>query len=188
MEVRTASAAYEEVGEVPFGYIPLHPLHALVPPAAPVLPLPRPAHPMAGALYVEQAPAVVHAALVELADRSEWDPKVKAVQFDATKVNRVGTVHVCLLDTGSLRFRIVAAEAGPGRLAYGEQLLNAGWVRQSSRYYLLDADGADTRVRLEVHYRHWPLGGWLLDRFYRKAVALDVGRHLHRLKAYCERG
>jgi len=187
VEVLTASAAYEEGEAVSFGYIPLHPLHALAPPAAPVLPLPGPAQPVAGALYVGQAPAVVHAALVDLATRSQWDPKVKAVQFDETKVNRLGTVHACLLDTGTLRFRTVAANAGPGGLAYGEQLLNARWVRQSSRYYLLDADGAGTQVRLEVHYRHWPLVGWLLDRSYRKAAALEVHRHLHLLKAYCER-
>jgi hypothetical protein len=73
-------------------------------------------------------------------------------------------------------------------LAYGEQLLNAGWVRQSSRYYLLDAEGAGTRVRLEVHYQHWPLGGWLLNRSYQKAVALEIDCHLQLLKAYCERG
>ena len=188
MEVLVASAVYEEVGEVPFGYIPLYPLHALVPPAAPVVPVFRSEQHVAGALYVGQAPAVVHAALVELANRSQWDPKVKAVQFDEKKVNRLGAVHVCLLDTGPLKFRTVNADAGPGSMAYGEELLNAGWVRQSSRYYLLDAEGAGTRVRLEVHYRHWPLGGWLLDRSYQKVAAREVHRHLHLLKAYCERG
>jgi hypothetical protein len=188
VEVLAGSAAYEEGGEVPFGYIPLHPLHALVPPAAPVLPLPGSAQPVVGALFVGQAPAVVHAALVELANRSQWDPKVKAVQFDKKKVNRLGTVHVCLLDTGTLKFSTVRADAGPNGLAYGEELLNAGWVRQSSRYYLLDADGAGTRVRLEVHYRHWALSGWLLDRTFQKASAREIDRHLHLLKAYCERG
>ncbi len=62
-----------------------------------------------------------------------------------------------------------------------------GWVRQSSRYYLLDGEGEGTRVRLEVHYRHWPLLGWLIEPSYRKETALDVQHHLHLLKTYCER-
>jgi hypothetical protein len=38
-----------------------------------------------GALYIGQAPSIVHAALVELANRSQWEPMVKAVAFDQKK-------------------------------------------------------------------------------------------------------
>jgi hypothetical protein len=58
---------------------------------------------------------------------------------------------------------------------------------QNSWYYLLDEEGEGAQVRLEVHYRHWPLCSWLLDGWYRKATAREVGRHLQLLKAYCER-
>ena len=187
MEVLSASAAYDEVGDVPFGYIPLHPLHASVPPASPVLPLHKSAQPVVGDLYIGQVPAVVHAALVELANRSQRDPMVKAVQVDQKKLNRLGTLHACLLDRGALKFKTVGMDAGPGRLVYGEQLLNPGWVMQNSWYYLLDEEGEGARVRLEVHYRHWPLFSWLLDRSYRKVTALEVRRQLQLLKAYCER-
>ncbi len=187
MKVLAASAAYEEAGEVPFHFISLQPLHARVPPAVPVMPLPRSARPVVGELYIGQAPAVVHSALVELANRSQWEPMVKSVQFDPKRVNRLGTQHVCLLDAGALRFKTVRTDAGPGSLVYGEQLLNPGWVMQNSWYYLLDEEGEGARVRLEVHYLHWPLGSWLLDGWYRKATAREVGRHLKLLKAYCER-
>jgi hypothetical protein len=187
MAVLAASAAYEEAGAVPFHCIPLHPLHARVPQAPPVLPLPRSARPVVGELYIGQAPAVVHSALVELASRTQWEPMVKAVAFDQKKVNRLGTHHVCLLEAGALKFKTVRTDAGPGTLVYGEQLLNPGWVMQNSWYYLLDEEGGGARVRLEVHYRHWPLGSWLLDGWYRKTAAREVGRHLQLLKAYCER-
>lgn len=187
VKVLAASAGYEEVGEVPFTYIPLRPLHALVLPSAPVGPLPKSANPVVGELSIGQAPALVHAALVELSNRSQYDPRVKSVQFDPKKVNRLGTLHVCLLDTGALKFRTVGMDAGPGSLVYGEQLLNPGWVRQSSRYYLLDGEGEGTRVRLEVHYNHWPLLGWLLNGSYRKDTVREVQRHLHLLKTFCER-
>ena len=56
----------------------------------------------------------------ELKYRHLWDKDVKRIEFDENKINRMGTVHNCVLQYGSLHFETIS-ERKENLLTYGER-------------------------------------------------------------------
>jgi hypothetical protein len=61
----------------------------------------------------------IYTYISELKYRHLWDKGVKKIDFDANKVNRVGTNHNCVLNIGTLNFETITQQTSDD-LVYGE--------------------------------------------------------------------
>lgn len=182
-----AMTRYDDVGPVTFSYIPLGPLRAALMSAALVPPPPQPNNLVVREIFVARPPEHIHQILLNFSLRTQWNPQIKGVEYNPGQINRYGTLHVCLLDTGPVSFKTVRESFGTNKLVYGERELNTRLVRQSTRYFILEPSDEGTQVRLEAHYQHWPGIGWWLDPFYRRRLGDALQEEISLLKTYCEK-
>ncbi|MGJ8744886.1 DUF2652 domain-containing protein [Polaribacter sp.] len=56
----------------------------------------------------------------ELKYRHLWDKEVKRIEFDTSKINRIGTEHNCVLNFGNMKFETIT-EPSSDDLTYGER-------------------------------------------------------------------
>jgi hypothetical protein len=178
----------EDIGRVEFTYFPLSPLHKQLQDLPARVPVSKTDNPVICEAFIDCPPSEIHHLLVNLQQRPKWNKRIKAVKFDSKRINRSGTSHVCVLDSGPLSFETLPTYSDTDTLVYGEKLLNLWLVRESTRYYLLTAEGRGTRVLLEMHYLHWPLMHWMLDAYLRRKFERWAQQELKKLKAAWENG
>jgi hypothetical protein len=182
------SIHYEDMGRVEFTYFPLRPLHRQIQDLPARAPVSKTSNPVICETYITCPPSQIHQLLVNLQQRPMWNKRIKAVKFDSKRINRSGTTHVCVLNSGPLSFETLPAYSDTDTLVYGEKLLNNWTVRESTRYYLLTPEEKGTKVLLEMHYPPWPLTGWLLDAYLRRKFERWAQQELKGLKEICEKG
>jgi len=58
--------------------------------------------------------------VTELKYRHLWDKEVKRIEYDESKINRIGTEHNCVLKLGNLKFETISTPSS-NSLVYGEK-------------------------------------------------------------------
>jgi hypothetical protein len=180
------SIHYEDMGEVEFNYFSLSPLHKHIPDLPTRVPVSKTTNPVIREVFVDCPPHEVHRLLMDLQQRPKWNKRIKAVKVNSNPINRSGTTHACILDSGTFHFETLSTYSDRDTLVYGEKLLNMWIVRESASYYLLTWQGKGTKVRLEMHYLHWPLIGLMLDSYLRHNFERWAGEELASLEDICK--
>lgn len=125
----------------------------------------------------------IYSYLTELKYRHLWDNEVKRIEYDASKVNRVGTEHNCILNLGSLKFETITGPSSEG-LTYGEKTKEMKFTRDFSyliKLYKIDED--NTRVVLNIYITFSTIGNFMKNNILRLVAKMwnDKLENLHEI-------
>jgi len=187
-KITGGSTSYEDLGEISYKYIPLSPLYDHVTAPEPVTPRKKISGPIVKEIYIERPPDELFELISSLELRPQWTRNLEQIDFDRRKVNRVGTEHVCVLDGKELKFETVTNDFGEDKQVYGERLMNAPLMKEVTNYFIFEARGSGTKLRVESHYFPFPVIGWLFKPFFKSAMAKNLENLLDSLKEYSEKG
>lgn len=166
IEIFEGATSYQDVGSISYSYISLSPLRAEMKDSF-IAHLPELTYnPLVVTTAISKPAAHLHALLVNLSIIPEWEKSIQGVRLSSDKINRSGTRHVCVLDSGLLNFETLQ-NPWPDKLVYGQRLRNERRVRDLFFYIILEPIPEGTSARIEVHYKPWPLIGWLLEHTVR---------------------
>lgn len=97
----------------------------------------------------------------ELKYRHLWDKDVKRIEYDASKINRIGTEHNCVLNLGGLKFETISSPSSDS-LVYGEKTKDMMFTKNYS--YLIKLHKIDentTQIVLQIFLDFSPIGTFM---------------------------
>ncbi|WP_432410860.1 DUF2652 domain-containing protein [Rasiella sp. SM2506] len=110
----------------------------------------------------------IYTYLSELKYRHLWDKEIKSIEYDANKINRVGTEHNCVLNLGNLKFETIS-QPSSGSLNYGEKTKEMLFTKSFSyliKLYKIDQD--TTKVVLNIYITFSTVGAFMKNTILRK--------------------
>jgi hypothetical protein len=186
-DVKEGSSRYEELGEIRYRYILLHPLLKFV------KELPTKVHPHKFKNPV-RFEGIINASkeeVYEIASNLEYRTSINkdALEFryDKDRVNRVGFVHECVIRNRNFSLETVTNDFGGNKLVYGELVKDAPMARKVYTYTILEDHESGTKVYYEVHFQPIPVITWLLSPVLRPFLRSSLKKSFDQLKAFCER-
>ncbi len=185
--IHPGTTLVEELGEVPFKWIPLGPLRSTVADPPPLPPLPKSPNPVVHSTCVDAVPAEVFELVSNFDLRSLWNDGVDEIEYQPDRVNRVGTPHRCVIGGRLVEFETVTNDFGDGRRVYGELLPGAPIVDDLVNYFIVEAEGQGTRLTLESHYRSRSLPWSLLNPIIRRRLTQLGPRLLRQIEVAAQR-
>lgn len=103
----------------------------------------------------------IHNYLSELKYRHLWDKDVKRIEYDESKINRVGTEHNCVLKLGNLKFETITAPSADN-LVYGEKTKDMMFTKNYSYLIKLhEIDKNKTQIVLNVFLDFTSIGTFM---------------------------
>lgn len=97
----------------------------------------------------------------ELKYRHLWDKDVKRIEYDDSKINRVGTEHNCVLNLGSLKFETITAPSSDS-LVYGEKTKDMMFTKNYSYLIKLNKIGENTtQIVLNIYLDFTTMGTFM---------------------------
>jgi len=151
--VHANAAEIDDVGTVPYRWVPLAPLLEAIPDPPPPRVFAKSEHPMAREIVIDRNPDELFELISNLDLRLSWNPGVEKLEYEPERVNRIGTRHRCVVGGNLIDFETVKNEFGDGRRAYGEHLPDNPFVHDLVNYFIVEPEGSGSRVRFEAHYR-----------------------------------
>ena len=116
----------------------------------------------------------------ELKYRHLWDKEVKRMDFDAHKVNRIGTQHNCVLNFGNINFETTSSKSTDA-IVYGEKTKDMMFTTKYSYVLKLnEIDNNKTNVELNVFFDFTSLGAFMKSNIL-KVVAKTWEKKLKNL-------
>lgn len=167
---------YKDLGSIPYRYFELTPLRAHVPPVQPGSLSDRVEHPLSVESYIQTPRDELFELISNFDYRLKWNNEVDRLEYQKGRVNRVGTVHACVINHRLVDFETVRADFGANKLVYGERTDSIPLVSESTQYFILEEEGRGTRLRIEMHPR--PSQGWM--RILYPLIRLFFGRQLRK--------
>lgn len=149
----SGSVDVDDVGVVPYQWIPFTPLLDMIPEPEAPRSVPRVGKPFVRSTYIEREPRGVFELLLNFDLRLHWNKGVDELEYEPDRVNRVGTHHRCVIGDRLIDFETVGGDFGEGRKGFGEYLPDNPIVQDHVNYFVVEAEGAGTRLTVEVHYR-----------------------------------
>jgi Protein of unknown function (DUF2652)/Polyketide cyclase / dehydrase and lipid transport len=153
VEVHTHSAEVDDVGSVPYRWVPLAPLLRNIPEPDPPRAFAKMKAPMAREVFIDRDPDELFELISNLDLRLSWNHDVLDVEYEPDRVNRVGTHHRCAVGRNVVDFETVTNDFGDGRRVYGEYVADNPLVHDLVTYYIVEPEGSGSRLRFELHYR-----------------------------------
>ena len=104
----------------------------------------------------------------ELKYRHLWDKEVKRIEYDASKINRIGTEHNCVLNFGNMKFETIT-EPSSDDLTYGEKTKEMLFTDAFS--YLIKLHKIDqnsTALVLDIYITFSTVGTFMKNTILRK--------------------
>ena len=116
----------------------------------------------------------------ELKYRHLWDKEVRRMDFDAHKVNRIGTQHNCVLNFGNINFETTSSKSTDA-IVYGEKTKDMMFTTKYSYVLKLnEIDNNKTNVELNVFFDFTSLGAFMKSNIL-KVVAKTWEKKLKNL-------
>lgn len=186
IELREGFTDYEKLGRVEYRYIPLQALHNQV--SEPEIDIvDRSKNPIRQKVFVKREPHLLFQYLIRLDLRYQWNKGLKDITYD-DKINRIGSKHICLLDSGTLEIETVSdGRRSQDTLIYGENILNPPFPFKSlSTFFNIRPEQGGSSVELEIDFSLGPIFKWL-NPIFRRVVGKKLGKSLIWLKEGSER-
>ncbi|MEM6262653.1 MAG: DUF2652 domain-containing protein [Bacteroidota bacterium] len=154
LEIGMGQAQYDHLAPVPFKYALLSHLHHLVPEPQVAPDFEKTANPVVKEIELPLGIDDAYDLISSLEWRKEWSPGVKSVEYNASRVNRIGTEHTCVISLGELEFETLAANAPAGTRVYAERVHNPplGLAKSMVNLFELTPSPTGTHVQAEMHH------------------------------------
>ncbi len=110
----------------------------------------------------------VYTYLSELKYRYLWDKEVKRIEYDANKINRIGTEHNCVLNFGNMKFETISQPSSDS-LTYGEKTTEMLFTDAFS--YLIKLHKIDqntTKINLNIYITFSIVGAFMKNTILKK--------------------
>ena len=153
---------YDGIGLVNYKYFSLSDLYKEVPEPPPVILPEKMKDPIVSEHIFDLPILEAYEYLSNFELKLKWTTGVTEFQYEQGKMNRIGTRHICVFEKGKAEFESVTNDFGDGNLVYGEKLLKFPLARDFTFYFILSDQNGKTKVRSEIHYKPFPVIGWLL--------------------------
>jgi hypothetical protein len=104
----------------------------------------------------------------ELKYRYLWDKEVKRIEYDASKINRIGTEHNCVLNFGNMKFETIS-EPSESSLTYGEkteEMLFTDTFSYLIKLHKIDKD--TTKIVLDIYITFSTVGAFMKNTIIKK--------------------
>lgn len=192
IEPKTGQVQYENIGEIAYQYIPLDSLLGMV-----TVPLTQHTgtvsnRPVVVDTIIHKPKALVYEIVSNFDYRHEWNPDVDAFEYEENRVNRQGTKHFCVIGNNKIEFETVSRDTQGAQLIYGEKA-RIPLVKEFTSYYLLETPSdldedkpESTKLSIEVHYKPWPIIGWLLIPFFKRTIRQGISQNILMIKEVSE--
>lgn len=161
-EVLSGSATYDNIGEVNYSYLDLNGLLKNIP-LPPPLDFPEKVKkPVFKEIVIDRQIEDTFELVSNFKLKEQWAKTVDKIDFDRSKINRIGTQHICLFGSnGKAEFETVTNDFGVNKQVYGEKLLHIPLIKELISYFILESADQKTKLRMEVHLRPIPIIGWI---------------------------
>jgi len=170
VEFEDGVSDYDNIGLVDYRYFSMSDLYKEVP-APPPVELPKKMKDPIVNEHVFDLPILeAYEYLSNFELKLKWNTGVSDFQYEEGKVNRIGTKHICVFEKGKAELESVTNDFGQGNLVYGEKLLKFPLASDFTFYFILSDQNDKTKVRTEIHYKPFPVIGWLL----KPLIAMNV--------------
>ncbi len=108
----------------------------------------------------------------ELKYRHLWDKEVKRIEYDANKINRIGTEHNCVLNFGNMKFETIT-EPSSDHLTYGEktkEMLFTDAFTYLIKLHKIDQD--TTKIVLDIYITFSTVGTFMKNTITKKVTKM----------------
>lgn len=153
---------YDSIGLVEYKYFSLAGLYKEVPEPPPVELPKKMKNPITHEHIFDLSPSEAYEYLSNFELKLKWNTGINEFKYEKGKVNRIGTKHICVFERGKAEFESVTNDFGDENLVYGEKLLKFPLANDFTFYFILKPFEDKTKIRTEIHYRPFPVVGWLL--------------------------
>jgi hypothetical protein len=187
-EVISGNDVYNKSLHVNYGYVLLQKLHAKVPPVE-HLDLPQKTeNPFRYSVEIDAPVNLVQSYMTDLSLKKLWFKGLKGVEYDSNRVNRVGTVHTCIVGgRNHLKFKSITNHFGAGKWVYGEKLLNPKFARDMEFYFIADRlETARTMLVFELHVKLFPGPLAFISNIFKKRMSKVFKTNIENFKLICE--
>lgn len=169
---------YTDIGLINYKFASLTDLHGQVP-EPPPLELPAKMKDPFAVEHVFDLPLMdVYEYLSNFDLKKKWSDGLDDLKFEKGKVNRVGTKHICIFEKGKAELESVTNDFGKGNLVYGEKLRKFPLANDFTLYFILSPIDDKTNVRVEIHYKLFPIVGWLLKPIINMSIKKITGNFI----------
>jgi len=123
IELREGYSDYDKLGRIEYKYVSLEALHSQF--SEPEVDrVERSQNPARKEVYIDREPHFVFQFLIRLDLRYSWNKGLKDLTYE-DQLNRIGSKHICVLDSGTLEIETVSdGNQTENFLVYGEKVLN----------------------------------------------------------------
>jgi hypothetical protein len=100
--------------------------------------------------------------------RPLWDKEIKRIEYDASKINRIGMEHNCVLNFGNMKFETIA-KPSEDSLTYGEKTKEMLFTESFS--YLIKLNKIDqntTKIVLDIYITFSTVGAFMKNTIIKK--------------------
>ena len=152
IEIREGYSDYEKLGRIEYKYVPLKALHSQFSELE-VDRVERTQNPTRKEAYIDREPHFVFQFLIRLDLRNSWNKSLKKLTYD-DQLNRIGSKHICVLDSGTLEIETVSdGNQREDFLVYGEKVLNPPFPFNSLiTFFSIRPQNGGSTVELEIDY------------------------------------
>ena len=162
MQLDDGQSNYEKIGLVKYKYLSLSNLWAQVPDPPPVILPKKMKNPIVEEYVVNLSPMETYEYLSNFELKKKWNKDVNEFKYEEGKINRMGTKHICVFESGTAQLESVTNDFGDANLVYGEKVLKFPLANDFTFYFILSPVEEKTKIRIEIHYKPFPIIGWLL--------------------------
>ena len=179
---------YEDAGSITFKYVTLDALHSEVGPA-PDRKLPSlTKDPAKVSIYIDRPVEDVYDIIINFERRLEWSRGLDAMEYNEKEINRLGSQHKCIIGKDKIGFETITNDFGKDKLVYGERILKAPFTKDVNIYYIVEKEGAGTRLSGEAHVFPTPVIGPLFKPLVKKKMLEGANRAFAAIKEVMESG
>jgi len=174
---------YEDAGEIHFKYCNLENIKKEIPiPLKRKITKKRTNSPVSATITIKASINLVHATLIDLSRRSLWKTEIN---FDSKNVERIGTVHECILPQGTVEGHVVDNIVKDNEIIYEENIKKFNLLVPSATeiYYLKPISENSCQMDIEVHIHTNPFWRFLLRIIFKKGI----NESLDRFRSLCEK-
>ena len=161
-QLNDGQSKYEKIGLVKYKYISLSNLWDQVPDPPPVILPAKMKNPVVEEHVVNLSLMEAYEYLSNFDLKKKWNKNVSEFKYEEGKINRIGTKHICVFERGKAQFESVTNDFGSAKLVYGEKMLKFPLANDFTFYFILSPVEEKTKIRIEIHYKPFPIIGWLL--------------------------
>ena len=161
-QLTDGQSKYEKFGSVIYKYISLSSLHDQVSDPQPVRLPAKMKNPIIEEHVFDLPLMEAYEYLANFDLKQKWNKDVREFKYEKDKINRIGTKHICVFEKGKAEFESVTNDFENGNIVYGEKLLKFPLANDFTFYFILSPREEKTNIRVEIHYKPFPVIGWLL--------------------------